>query len=159
MKRGGFTLTEILVSVVIVLALLSGALIVITRAGRDAWLSTEAQLEAQTEAQRIVDRVTEDLLEARSVTCTATTLTISPGPGSIMYAFAPGIGVGAPGTLTRQVGAAAPQVMSTRLTLFIPTPCAAGVVTLQVMAQSRAMIDRPYTQRLRTRIWLQLFGV
>ncbi len=172
--RQGYTLTELLVVVVIVFVAVGGLLLVLSESGRNTWLTTQAQGDSQTEAQRVIDRISADARNASraQVTCAAAAPQLrinldTNGDGvvdQIQYAVAGG---GGTGTLTRTVVGIPPAItLASRLVVFSCSPIGAnpagGFLTIQVTSRGVAQIragatgGRPYDQALTASVFIQL---
>lgn len=166
MDRRGYTLIELLVVVVIVFVAVGGLVLVLNEAGRNTWLTTQAQVDSQTEAQRVLDRISEDVrnVSRAQVRCAAAAPQLQIGlpdgaPTEIEYAYAGG---GGTGTLDRTVGGINPVRLGSRLVAFSCTPLgiSTGVLTIQVTSRGVARVTaagaRNYDQALTASIFIQL---
>lgn len=153
-RQGGYTLTEILIVAVVMSAVFGMGMYGVMEAGRNAWLTGDAQWDSEIEAQRVVDRISEDLRAASAATviCGADTLTIGTGATQVVYVYAPDADGG---TLTRTQDGAATTVGS-RLTGFALPSCVNGVVQLQVTSRGTTPGGRDFPQTINTFIWVQV---
>lgn len=169
--RQGYTLTELLVVVLIVFVGMGGLVLVLSEAGRNTWLTTQAQGDSQTESQRVLDRISEDVRNAfrSQVRCAAAAPQLQIGvdgaANEIEYTFAGG---GGTGTLQRRVGVGAPITLASRLldapVGFSCSPIGAnpagGFLTIQVTSRGVARITaagaRNYDQALTASVFIQL---
>ena len=129
----GFTLTEVMVASLLSL-LLGWVMLVLSFAGNQMRVRMDAQLTTLTEAQRALNRVSEDLRQARQSG-------LACGPGSTL-AFTSVIGPAVTyqlngNTLVKREGGGGPQVIASGVTAFTPT-CAAGGQAVQVSLTARA---------------------
>lgn len=169
--RQGYTLTELLVVVVIVFVAVGGLLLVLNEAGRNTWLTTQAQVDSQTEAQRVLDRISEDVrnVSRAQVTCAAAAPQLQIGvdgaANEIEYTFAGG---GGTGTLGRSVGVGGTSITLASRLLDAPAgfSCSpigvqtGGVLRVQVTSRGVARITaagaRNYDQALTASVFIQL---
>jgi prepilin-type N-terminal cleavage/methylation domain-containing protein len=170
----GYTLVELLVVVAIVFIAAGGLLFVLSEAGRNTSLTTQAQVESQTEAQRVIDRISEDLRGASraQVTCATAAPQVRAGvdvdgdgdvdanDDIIEYTFTGG---GGTGTLDRTVDGVNPIRVASRLVAFSCSPIGAnpagGFLTIQVTSRGVALIRSPgrnYDQALTASVFIQL---
>jgi len=168
--RCGYTLVELLVVVLIVFVAVGGLLLVLSEAGRNTWLTTQAQVDSQTEAQRVLDRISQDVRNASraQVRCNAAApqLEIGPNgnPAEIEYRCTGCTVGGGTGTLDRTVGGINPVRLGSRLGAFICSPIGAnpagGFLTVQVTSRGVARITaagaRNYDQALTASVFIQL---
>ncbi|MEK7878371.1 MAG: prepilin-type N-terminal cleavage/methylation domain-containing protein [candidate division NC10 bacterium] len=166
--RCGYTLVELLMVVVIMFVAVGGLVLVLNEAGRNTWLTTQAQGDSQTEAQRVIDRISEDVRNASraQVRCAAAAPQLQIGldgaPTEIEYTFAGG---GGTGTLGRSVGVGGASItLASRLMVFTCSPIGAnpagGFLTIQVTSRGVARITaagaRNYDQALTASVFIQL---
>ena len=158
MGKGGFTLVETLV-VLLILPLVAGALLVLAQTSRQAWVSAEAQWTSTTSAQRAMDRLNADLRTACAGTvapCTSGDLRFRTAPAcdpasEIRYQFdAPS------GELDRKEQGNPWVVVAGGLTAFTPTcaPANAPLVQLELTAQTGSGSGAS-TKSLTSQVYLQ----
>ncbi len=155
----GVTLVEVIIVAAIVLGLVGGLLFVLANAGQKAWTGTEARLVNLTQAQSALDRVSDEVRGACAATiaCGANQISFRSGPTCtqvVTYTLAGS-------NLTRQVDAAAAQVVTAGLTASSATPpgfttaCLSGghLVQLQVASQATSGTFMR-AQALESQVWV-----
>lgn len=144
----GFTLTEILL-VVLLFVFVGAVILVVAQAGARAWGTTEAQLTTLTNAQRALDRIREELTNARQgLTCPQNALAFFPfntEDGEVTYALQGG-------RLTRtQQGTV--QVLAAGITQLTAV-CANELVDVSLTVQNPSPVG-PVTHVLQSHIWIR----
>ena len=138
----GFTLVEMLIVGTVVLVLIGGSAQALSVTGRQVWLRTDSQIAGLTAAQRALDRMGEDLRQARqaNLTCGANQVAFDPAPPPCYQIPCPApparisYSLDQNGNLLRQQGAATPEIRGSELLTFTSS-CQTGVVGLQMTAQ------------------------
>ncbi len=140
-RSSGFTLIELIVVVTVVMLIVGGVLLSLTRTGTQIWSRSDSQIASATAAQQALNRVTEDLRRARRFGLNCSTafgggyLWFNPVDGgpTVQYAFNPFTDT--KDTLVRTQNGV-PQVMVGGLTQFIPK-CGLGddLVRISVTAE------------------------
>ncbi len=147
MRKHGFTLVELMM-VCAVSSLVIGAVFVMSQAGTQAWVRTDAQLTSLTEAQQALDRLSEDLRAASQnpvPTCAGGQLTMTVGGVPITYSVVNT-------NLTRTQNATA-QVVASGVTALTPT-CSQNLVSVTLTAQVGTRYG-PLTQTLQSQVWVR----
>ena len=144
----GLTLVEVLM-VGAVFTLVGGTMIVVQRAGQQAWLQGDAQTLASSQAQKVMDFLRTDLHNnvsaAGPTVCTTPnqlTMTLINAAGTVTYNCA-NCSAQTPGTLLRTTNpATTTQTVATGVVSFAVPSCAGNMVTVSVQTQTPATATR-----------------
>ena len=149
---GGFTFVELLIVGLIVVVVVGGMCLALTTSGVRVWALSDSKVTAVGEAQRALDRIAQDLHQAKqaNLTCAGGQLSFDPvdNSGRVTYSLN-----GTARTLVRQQGTTS-QIMGAQLSNFqIPT-CAGGLVRLLLTTQvTTAYGSVPKT--FMSQVWVQ----
>lgn len=141
----GFSLVELLIVGGVIFVLVNGVTLVLAQSGKQVWERAESGVTTVSDAQRALDRITEDLQNARqaNLSCQTAVSATCITPPCLVFDLADGSGrvtyqLSVIGQVLRTLDQGQPQVVGSGLTDFTPTCLPNSLVKLDVTAEATA---------------------